>query len=78
MDRWIDLIAASYGMPRIVLLRELHTKLNLAREVAKIVARQQEAEAAEEAKARAKEDEMRAYLAELKAEQEVMRAEQSG
>jgi len=41
MDRWIDLIAASYGMPRIVLLRELETPLHLAREVARVVAANQ-------------------------------------
>lgn len=43
MDRWIDLLAASYGMPRIVLLRELSTPLHLAREIARMVAEQERA-----------------------------------
>jgi hypothetical protein len=79
-DRWIDLIAASYGMPRVVLLREMGTMPHLARAVAALIAADQRAEAERNAVAQAKqkqeEDEMRAYLAELKAEQDAMRAEQ--
>lgn len=42
-DRWIDLIAASYGMPRIALLRELGTMPHLAGEIARMIAQQERA-----------------------------------
>jgi len=73
-DRWIDKIAASYGMPRIVLLRQLRTMPHLARAIAAVIAEQErvaQEEAAAAARAKQQQDnEMRAYLAELKREQD--------
>lgn len=41
MDRWIDLLAERYGMPRVALLVTLGTAPHLARAIAAIVAREQ-------------------------------------
>ncbi len=73
------MLAASYGMPRIVLLRQLGTAPHLARAIAAIQAEDMRRQATEAAEAQAKkaqeEAEMRAYLEQLKAEQAAARAE---
>jgi hypothetical protein len=79
IDRWIDLIAASYGMPRITLLRELQTMPHLARAIGAIVADNQRADAIAAAEEKAKKEqserEMYDYLTELKRQQDEDRAQ---
>lgn len=50
-DRWIDLLAASYGMPRVTLLRELGTMPHLARAIGALIAEQEKAPAKSTARA---------------------------
>lgn len=72
------MLAVSYGMPRVVLLRSLRTLPHLARAIAAVIAEDQRAARAEDAAEKARqaqsEREMYDYLTELKRQQDEDRA----
>jgi hypothetical protein len=81
LDRWIGLLAQLDGVPRLTMVRCLRTPAHLQVAVAQLIAADRRADAARAAELAQKkqqdEAEMRAYLEELKAEQDAMRAEQT-